>query len=66
MIARRVIAGARLSMIILHDDADREYAYGAAQGLANRKAAPSPRGSTTRRRRMAGSSLQIQNSVSNP
>ena len=25
--------GARLSMIILHDDAKREYAYGPAQGL---------------------------------
>jgi len=27
--------GARLSMIVLHDDARREYAYGPAQGLAN-------------------------------
>ena len=27
--------GARLSMIVLHDDAKREYAYGPAQGLAN-------------------------------
>jgi hypothetical protein len=25
--------GARLSMILLHDDAKREYAYGPAQGL---------------------------------
>ena len=25
--------GARLSMIVLHDDAKREYAYGPAQGL---------------------------------
>ena len=25
--------GARLSMILLHDDAEREYAYGPAQGL---------------------------------
>ena len=27
--------GARLSMIVLHDDAKREYAYGPAQGLPN-------------------------------
>jgi hypothetical protein len=26
-------AGVRLSMIVLHDDAAREYAYGPAQGL---------------------------------
>jgi len=26
-------AGARLSMIVLHDDAQREYAYGPAAGL---------------------------------
>lgn len=29
--------GARLSMILLHDDADREYAYGPAQGLPDTK-----------------------------
>jgi phosphoglycolate phosphatase-like HAD superfamily hydrolase len=29
--------GARLSMIVLHDDAEREYAYGPAQGLPNTK-----------------------------
>jgi hypothetical protein len=28
-------SGARLSMIVLHDDATREYAYGPAQGLPN-------------------------------
>src|SRR5437660_2805433 len=27
--------GARLAMLVLHDDAKREYAYGPAQGLAN-------------------------------
>jgi len=27
------IAGARLSIVVLHDDAKREYAYGPAQGL---------------------------------
>ena len=26
--------GARLSMLVLHDDAEREYAYGPAEGLA--------------------------------
>ena len=29
--------GARLAMIVLHDDAKREYAYGPAQGLPNSK-----------------------------
>jgi len=29
--------GERLAMIILHDDADREYAYGPAQGLPDTK-----------------------------
>ena len=29
--------GARLAMLVLHDDAKREYAYGPAQGLANTK-----------------------------
>jgi hypothetical protein len=28
-------AGARLKMLVLHDDAAREYAYGPAQGLPN-------------------------------
>jgi hypothetical protein len=30
-------AGARLGMIVLHDDAAREYAYGPAQGLPDTK-----------------------------
>ena len=30
-------SGARLSMIVLHDDAQREYAYGPAQGLPDTK-----------------------------
>ena len=30
-------AGARLSMLVLHDDAKREYAYGPAQGLRDSK-----------------------------
>jgi hypothetical protein len=29
--------GARLMMLVLHDDADREYAYGPAQGLPDTK-----------------------------
>jgi len=29
--------GVRLSMLVLHDDAEREYAYGPAQGLPNTK-----------------------------
>ena len=29
--------GARLMMLVLHDDAQREYAYGPAQGLSNTK-----------------------------
>ena len=30
-------SGARLSMLVLHDDAEREYAYGPAQGLPDTK-----------------------------
>jgi hypothetical protein len=30
-------AGARLMMLVLHDDAKREYAYGPAQGLPDTK-----------------------------
>jgi hypothetical protein len=30
-------AGARLKMLVLHDDATREYAYGPAQGLPDSK-----------------------------
>jgi hypothetical protein len=29
--------GARLMMLVLHDDASREYAYGPAQGLPDSK-----------------------------
>ena len=29
--------GARLGMLVLHDDAEREYAYGPAQGLPESK-----------------------------
>ena len=48
--------GARLSMLVLHDDAQREYAYGPANGLPDSRSEPSPRRSTTRRRARAGRS----------
>jgi phosphoglycolate phosphatase-like HAD superfamily hydrolase len=35
-------AGARLSMLVLHDDAKREYAYGPAQGLPDTKVGTFP------------------------
>jgi hypothetical protein len=34
--------GARLSMLVLHDDAEREYAYGPAQGLPETKVGAFP------------------------
>ena len=34
--------GARLSMLVLHDDAQREYAYGPAQGLPDTKVGTFP------------------------
>ena len=34
--------GARLAMLLLHDDAAREYAYGPAQGLPDTRSVPSP------------------------
>ena len=47
-------AGARLKMLVLHDDATREYAYGPARACPTPRSAPSPRRSTTRPRRTAG------------
>ena len=35
-------AGARLKMLLLHDDAAREYAYGPAQGLPDSKVGTFP------------------------
>ena len=46
--------GARLAMLVLHDDAKREYAYGPAKGLPDTKSARFRRRSMTRRRRTAG------------
>ena len=34
--------GARRGMLVLHDDAEREYAYGPAQGLPDTKSAIHP------------------------
>jgi hypothetical protein len=34
--------GARLAMLLLHDDATREYAYGPAQGLPDSKVGTFP------------------------
>ena len=48
--------GTRLAMLVLHDDAKREYAYGPARDCPTRKSALSPRRFTTRRRRRAGRS----------
>ena len=48
--------GARLVMLVLHDDAKREYAYGPARACPTPRSAPSPRRSTTRRRSTAGPS----------
>ena len=40
--------GASLMMLVLHDDAQREYAYGPAHGLPEPRSAPSPRRSMTK------------------
>jgi phosphoglycolate phosphatase-like HAD superfamily hydrolase len=48
--------GARLMMLVLHDDSAREYSYGPANGLPDSKKARSRRRSTTRRSPKAGSS----------
>ena len=49
--------GARLAMLVMHDDAKREYAYGPAQGLpATKVGTLHAERSTMRRRRRAGPS----------
>jgi len=48
--------GERLAMLVFHDDADREYAYGPAQGLPDTRLAPSSRRSITGPIRMTGPS----------
>ena len=46
--------GARLAMLVLHDDAAREFAYGPAAGLPDSKVGTFTQALTTRRRRRAG------------
>ena len=46
--------GARLAMLVLHDDAKREYAYGPAQGLPASKVGTFPQALYSRRRSRAG------------
>lgn len=41
-------AGARLSMILLHDDAQREYAYGPGEGAASDEGRRLPAGAVRR------------------
>ena len=48
--------GPRLAMLLLHDDARREYAYGPAQGLPDSKVGTFTQSSTTRPRTKAGRS----------
>ena len=48
--------GARLMMLVMHDDAKREYAYGPAQGLPASKVGTFTQRSTTKRRRRTGRS----------
>lgn len=48
--------GARLSMLVLHDDAIREYAYGPAQGLPDTKIGRLTPRSMTKQRRIIGPS----------
>ena len=47
--------GARLAMLLLHDDSEREYAYGPAQGLPDTKVGAFTQAFTTRRKSRAGS-----------
>ena len=50
-------SGARFELLVLHDDAAREFAYGPARGLPDVKSATSrPRSKTTRRRTAGPSS----------
>ncbi len=48
--------GARLALLVLHDDAVREYAYGPAQGLPPTKIGTFTQRSTMKRKRTAGQS----------
>ena len=46
--------GASLEMLVLHDDAVREYAYGPARACRTPRSGPLVRRCTTRQRRRAG------------
>ena len=46
--------GASLEMLVLHDDATREYVYGPATGLPDSKVGTLPRRCTTRPKPRAG------------
>ena len=48
--------GIRLAMIVLHDDAKREYAYGPAEGLPNTRVGYFPQGLYDDAKSRAGSS----------
>ena len=54
-------AGTRLSMLVLHDDAAREYAYGPAAGLPDTRSEPSPPRFMARPGRRDGPSISMKN-----
>ena len=54
-------AGARLSMLIMHDDAEREYAYGPAQGLPDTKIGTFPQALYEEARKSGWSVISIKN-----
>jgi hypothetical protein len=53
--------GARLLMLVLHDAATCEYAYGPAQGLADTKVGTFTRRCTTRRRSKEWTVISMKN-----
>ena len=54
-------AGARLSMIVLHDDAKREYAYGPAEGLPTTKVGAFTQALYDEARKMGGTIISMKN-----
>lgn len=53
--------GARLSMLVLHDDAVREYAYGPAQGLPNSKIGTFPQALYDRAHKQGWTVISMKN-----
>jgi len=53
--------GARLAMIVLHDDAEREYAYGPAQGLPDTKVGYFPQSLYDEAKRQGWNVISIKN-----